>query len=134
DMFNLKDRTGGAILSIEQWTRPKKDHQWAEGRSAMELARAWCPASGVACPAEISALLASHEWTRDIQIEEARPEHVTALPERGEGRNHDLWARCTASGRPFTLCIEAKADEPFGDTIRATCADALKRSPATGGV
>lgn len=100
----------------------------------MELARAWCPQSGPACPHDISTLLTSHEWTRDIEIEEARPEHVTPLPERGEGRNHDLWAKCTVNGRPFTLCIEAKADEPFGDTIGETCATALKRSAATGGV
>lgn len=99
----------------------------------MELARAWCPASGPACPADITALLASHELTRNIQIEEARPEHVTPLPERGEGRNHDLWAKCSADGHPFTLCIEAKADEPFGDTIGDTCSKALERSEATGG-
>jgi hypothetical protein len=100
----------------------------------MELARAWCPASGPACPAAISALLSAHEWTRDLQIEEARPEHVTPLLERGEGRNHDLWAKCSANGHPFTLCVEAKADEPFGDTIGETCAKALQRSEATGGV
>ncbi len=100
----------------------------------MELARAWCPASGPACPSDITALLSSHDWTRNIQIEEARPEYVTPLPERGEGRNHDLWARCSADGRPFTLCIEAKADEPFGDTIGDTCTRAGERSEATGGV
>jgi hypothetical protein len=133
-IVRILNRSGQAIASLEQWTRPKKEYQWSEGRSAMELARAWCPASGPACPAEITALLSSHEWTRNLQIEEAHPEYVTPLPERGEGRNHDLWAKCTADGRPFTLCIEAKADEPFGDTIGDTCTKALERSEATGGV
>ncbi|MEO6516281.1 MAG: hypothetical protein ABIP18_11660 [Steroidobacteraceae bacterium] len=133
-VMNILNRTGEAISSIEQWTPPKKKIHWKPGRSAMELARAWCPASGPACPADIATLLSSHDWTRNIQIEETRPEHVTPLPERGEGRNHDLWAKCSVDGRPFTLCIEAKADEPFGETIGDTCASALKRSEATGGV
>ena len=53
-----------------------------------------------------------------------------AAPERGEGRNHDLWARGSADGRAFTLCVEARADEPFGDTIGETCAKAVERSEA----
>lgn len=132
--MKILNRSGERIISIEQWTRPKKAYQWCEGRSAMELALAWCPESGPACPPDIAALLASHDWTRGIQIEEVRPEHVTPLPERGEGRNHDLWAKCFVDGRPFTLCVEAKADEPFGDTIGDTCAEALKRSERTGAV
>jgi hypothetical protein len=130
----ILNRSGEAISSVEEWTRPKKEYQWAEGGSAMELARAWCPASGPACPADLAPLLSSHEQTRNIQIEEARPEYVTPLPERGEGRNHDLWAKCSVGGRPFTLCVEAKADEPFGDTVGDTCIKALERSEATGGV
>ncbi len=45
------------------------------------------------------------------------PEFVTRLPERGEGRNHDLWlqARCSAGG--LTICVEAEADESFGNLI-----------------
>jgi hypothetical protein len=130
----LVNRSEETILSLEQWTRPKKAHQWREGRSAMELARAWCPDSGPACPVDLVALLRTHDWTREIQIEEVRPEYVTPLPERGEGRNHDIWAKCSVNGQPFTLCVEAKADEPFGETIRDTCASALKRSEKTGGV
>jgi hypothetical protein len=132
--MKILNRSGEVIHSIEQWTRPKKIYQWREGRSAMELARAWCPESGPACPPDVSVLLSSHELTRNIHIEEVRPEHVTPLPERGEGRNHDLWAKCSVDGRPFTLCVEAKADEPFGDTIGDTCANALRGSEKTGGV
>jgi hypothetical protein len=132
--MKILNQSGASISSLAQWTRPKKDYQWCEGRSAMELARAWCPETGPVCPTDLSALLASHEWTRDIEIEEVRPEHVTPLPERGEGRNHDLWARCSANGSPFTLCVEAKADEPFGETIGDTCINALKRSVRTGAV
>lgn len=32
--MKILNRTGEPILSIEQWTRPKKEHQWSEGRSA----------------------------------------------------------------------------------------------------
>lgn len=133
--MKILNRSGEPILSLEQWTRPKKeDLHWKPGRSAVELARAWCPTSGPACPSATTALLSTHEWTRDLDIDEVRPEHVTPLPERGEGRNHDLWAKGVANGAPFTLCVEAKADEPFGDTINETCSKALERSEATGAV
>lgn len=133
--MKILSRNGEPIQSLAQWTRPKeKDLHWKPGRSAMELARVWCPAGGPECPTAISALLSTHEWTRDLRLDEVRPEHVTPLPERGEGRNHDLWVRGTAGSKPFILCVEAKADEPFGDTIGDTCTKALQRSEATGAV
>jgi hypothetical protein len=83
----------------------------------MELARAWLREGFAACPAEVHQILESSPLTRGTKLVEGKPEHVTAFPERGEGRNHDLWSRGFVNGNPFTLCIEAKADESFGPLI-----------------
>ena len=48
---------------------------------------------------------------------EGWPEHVTRLPERGEGRNHDLLLVGYRDGRRVVVSVEAKVDEPFGKKI-----------------
>jgi hypothetical protein len=45
------------------------------------------------------------------------PEHVTGLPRRGEGRNHDLLLFGQHQGAPIVVSIEAKVDETFGDRV-----------------
>lgn len=96
------------ITRWEDWTRPKRDYQWAEGRSAMELAKAWFRNGAVAPPEEFLNLLLSRERFSSLRLIHGKPEFVTQLPMRGEGRNHDLWLQGTAGG-------EDKADEPFGN-------------------
>ena len=34
----LKDDDGHPIEALDEWTRPKQDHLWKRGRSAMDLA------------------------------------------------------------------------------------------------
>ena len=122
---------GGEIASVEDWRLkggPKRDHQWAEGRSACELAKAWCRDGQVAIPAEIRALLDSCEATRGLVVEEARAECRIPFDENGgEPRNADLAFVGVAPSGPVAVTIEAKADEPFGQTIGETMAAALER-------
>jgi hypothetical protein len=113
----LKDRTGQIINDWTAWTPPKQLHHWKAGRSAMELARCWFKSGTPQCPPELEALLATNTYTTNLEFDEGYPEFVTALPERGEGRNHDLMLKAhtpTASG---VVGIEAKVDEPFGKKI-----------------
>ncbi len=128
----LKDPSDKLITALEGWTRPRSKHHWKPGRSAMELARAWLRDGPPACPAELRALLDSHDATRGIVLKNGRPEHVTPLPERGEGRNHDLWLRGEGPLGRTTICIEAKADEPFGERLGKQLTVARKRQPNTG--
>ena len=111
----LRRRDGRPILDWQDWEAPKEDYQWKVGRSAMELARAWFTSPTPIVPREFRDLLASHSLTRGILIEEGCPELVTPLPERGEGRNHDLVLKGIRGGIRTTICVEAKVDEPFGD-------------------
>jgi hypothetical protein len=43
-----------------------------------------------------------------MAVEYVRPECVTALPERGEGRNHDLVMVGKSKKAQVTVCVEAK--------------------------
>lgn len=109
---------GTLITTWEEWTRPKREYQWKAGRSAMELAKAWFRNGILSPPSELLSLLESHDRLKGIQFTDGIPELVTPLPERGEGRNHDLALRGHTDSESVTVCIEAKADEPFGtDTI-----------------
>jgi hypothetical protein len=85
----------------------------------MELARSWFRENDHPKPPEEFVSL-FHSCTRleSIHFTTGIPELVTALPERGEGRNHDLALIGTTVDEQVTITIEAKADEPFGnDTI-----------------
>lgn len=81
----------------------------------MELARAWFRGGQLAVPKEFEALLADSPRLESLTLETGIPELVTTLPERGEGRNHDLWLLGNTPSEQITICVEAKADEPFGD-------------------
>ncbi len=119
---------GTPIRAWAEWTRPKRGYQWKCGRSAMELARAWFPGDILTVPSESESVLLSHSRLEGLELIRAIPELVTALPERGEGRNHDLWILGKTPAESVTICIEAKADEPFGNyTVAEYREVALKR-------
>lgn len=118
-----KDAT--AITCLDDWAvagAPKGGaRQWKDGRSAKELARAWCGPAGVEIPREISALFASHPRFAEISSLRLEPEvrvRFDSLP--GEPRNADLVGIAeTPTGR-VAISIEAKADESFDQTVAAT--------------
>lgn len=110
-MVTLTTPDGATISSVEGWTRPKQATHWQDGRSAKELAKAWFRAENP--PANLTNLFLTH--FSKIEFWEGRPERETRLPEFGEGRNHDLWLQGSADAKLFTVCIEAKVDEPFGN-------------------
>src|SRR5260221_14788458 len=95
DAFKLIGSGSSEIRSVEGWRKfaaPKGgDRQWVDGRSAKELAKAWCASGLVEAPAEFLRMLRSHELTRELSLLEGYPEWKTDL--RGElrgPRNHDL--------------------------------------------
>ncbi len=128
-MLTLTTPNGTPITSYQEWTKPKKDYQWKAGRSAMELARSWFRNDILSPPDELISLLHSSTRLKDLQFTSGIPEQVTPLPERGEGRNHDLALIGNTNNEQVTITIEAKADEPFGsDTILEYYTKAIKRS------
>ena len=127
-MIELTRPNGKRIKSWEDWARPKRDYHWKAGRSAMELAKSWFREGRLSPPSEFIALLLSEPRLQELKLLRGTPELVTALPERGEGRNHDLTLVGKTPRESVTICVEAKADEPFGaETVREYWERAMQR-------
>ena len=120
-----------AITCLDDWKTlapPKSDEHWKAGRSAQEIARAWCANGAPEVPADLRALFDSHEATRGFVFERGAPEHRIAFDEHGgEPRNADIAFVGTAGAKRVAVTVEAKADEPFGGTVLETLDQALER-------
>jgi Domain of unknown function (DUF6946) len=111
------------IYTVEDWFRlappARGDRHWVDGRSAKELAKAWCgKASDPAVPIELQELLSTHPDINGVVILEAIPEHKVRFDKiRGEPRNTDLVCIGKRANQRIAISIEAKADKPFGELI-----------------
>ncbi len=117
-MFQLINDKGNVITHLDDWTRPKKKGQWKCGRSAMEFARFWTdPQLSGIVPPDYEKLL--YPVFPGIEFHEGRPEWSTSLPPKGSPgpRMHDLLLLGKWPSGSLTVCVEAKADENFGETI-----------------
>jgi hypothetical protein len=125
-------KDGAPIVSVDDWKRlapPKAEYQWVPGRSAHELANAWCRGASPTVPTELVRLFESNPAMRGLVVDEAIPEHRIRFDGHGgEPRNADLVLVGHTSSSKVAVTIEAKADEPFGTTVRDALADALERS------
>lgn len=89
-----------------------KGRQWADNRSAKELAGRW--AAGT-MPVEVQRLLESHAAFRDFVPTKAWAEHETALDGcGGNTRNHDLLVLGECGSDAAIVDVEGKADKSFG--------------------
>lgn len=124
-------KNGIALQTIDDWRAhapPKSVDQWARGRSAMECAAAWFGSAGPCVPAEIVALLSSHDDTARAQITSATPDHrVRFNGARGEPRSCDVAASAETDDGLVAITIEAKADERFERAVEQVLADAVDR-------
>lgn len=126
-------KNGHLLVSIDEWRQfasPKLDIHWKDGRSAKENARAWISAAPDLQPDVAQALENCpdigplHRWS-------AEPEARISIDRfRGEQPNIDLLLVAEDKRGPMVVAIEAKADEPFGDTLgdRRRCAEATLTS------
>lgn len=91
---------------------PKKgERQWEDGRSAKALAEYFTKDIDNVPPEIEKALEALVPKASAFNWD---AEYVTALPGKGEGRNHDA----IMYNEDIVVTIEAKADEPFGNTVK----------------
>ena len=136
------EKKGVALGTLAEWLEhaaPKNpEKQWVEGRSAMEVARAWLANAPNAPPPEIGDLLGSHGDFRNVVVEQVEPEaRVSFDTRRGEPRIADLVLIGHDEFGPFVGSVEAKADEPFGQRLSETVELALERAianPRSAGV
>jgi hypothetical protein len=129
------------LTSLEDWARlagPKSPDQWVDDRSAKEVARAWLEGNGVTLPAEVSSPLIAHPAFGPVLSWDAEPEARLPFDNfPGETRNTDLSVHAQDAHGKYLIAVEAKADEPFSDTVGKTLENALERSlqnPRSNGV
>src|SRR5689334_2872468 len=85
-----------AICTVEEWLEragPLRGvRQWADGRSAKEVAKAWCQSEGTtAVPFDLQQLLDSNLHLGHLTIATVIPELRTPLGDVSRGdRRHDL--------------------------------------------
>lgn len=136
DTLVLRGYNGGSIASLDDWAShglppDRARRHWKDGRSAMELARCWTSAGIPRVPEQLTRLFASHPLTQNVAISSGTVEHATPLPfGPGGPRCHDLALQAHNGGDLVTICIEAKADEPFGGCVANELVEARKR-PST---
>lgn len=124
-------KNGIEICSLEDWelrAGPKSQNQWVDGRSAKEVARAWLGLNGSEFPVEVQKTMNSHAAFASVHEWVAEPEaklSFDSLP--GEPRNSDLVVYAKDAFGEFLVAVEAKADEPFGETLPDALASALER-------
>lgn len=124
-------KNGIEILSLEDWelrAGPKRHDQWVDDRSAKEAARAWLGLNGSELPVEVQKTLNSHAAFASVQEWVAEPEAKLPFDNfPGEPRNSDLVVFAKDAFGQFLVAVEAKADEPFGETVPDALASAVER-------
>jgi hypothetical protein len=132
-IVQIQGYAGRPIHSFCDWEKyalppDRKEQHWVEGRSAYELGFSWTANGEPAVPSELIQLLDTKEETRRIVMLSGITEHETRLPcSNGGPRCHDLALRARQDATDVTICIEAKADEPFGGTVEEELLKARKR-------
>ena len=111
-------RKGVEIRSVDQWfalAPPKQGiRQWADGRSAKELAKAWFRCGRPEVPSEVSEVFDSCRTTRGLQIDLAIPEAITRIDNfRGEHRNHDLLVHARLGEHPVLVGVAQKSPKAW---------------------
>ena len=135
-------KANNQITTLADWHKfapPKqKDIHWVDGRSAKEVARAWLKEAPERMPSEVLAVLEEHPAFGPVVSWSAEPEAKLPFDSfAGETRNSDLAVQVTDKHGGYLLAVEAKADEPFGDTLEKTLANAERRlqdNPKSNGV
>lgn len=116
-------KNGKEITTVEEWfalAPPRgKAHQWKDGYSAKELAKAWCSVPGrpAAPPGFVQLLACIAAFPAPVPVH-GYPEHrirFDTLP--GEPRNTDLALECESSAGRVAVSVEAKARESFGKPV-----------------
>ena len=117
------EHDGHALGSVDEWYRHAppmgRSLHWRDGRSAKELAKAWCRDGSQPCPPpDLLALLATVPSLSQLEFLVGYPElRVRFDNAPGEPRNTDLALLCDSLQGRIAISIEAKATESFGRAL-----------------
>jgi hypothetical protein len=111
---------GHRIETVADWRdrgAPVSSREWAEGRSARELARAWVEGHA---EAEVTSLLTSVPEFGGLVLDRGITEKETRFDDiAAEPRRHDLLVIGRAPNGTVVIGVEGKADEPFDEPLDA---------------
>jgi hypothetical protein len=111
--------------SFEQWreftAQPGK--HWVEGRSAMEIAKAWHNTTGFPAPVD-AVLRAAGEPFSSMKPLLVIPEHKVPLPGGNRAAQNDVWILARHETGLASITVEGKVDEPFGELLSDWSKDA----------
>lgn len=94
------------------------DTHWRDEYSAKELARAWQLAEGFPTSIRSAFVKSGLDVFSNIELLVAFPEFLTPLPPyRGEPSHSDLFALAKSKAGLFSITIEGKVAEPFGQRV-----------------
>ena len=119
-MIDLFSNDGRRIETVEDWRDrgdPARGREWAEGRSARELARAWVERDAAN---RVSALLTSLPAFAGLVLDRGvteKPTRFDDLP--GDPHRHDLLVTGRSPAGPVVIGVRSRADEPFDDPLDA---------------
>jgi hypothetical protein len=120
---------GRRIATLADWRDrggPVSARQWAEGRSARELARAWIEEDA---ETQVTSLLTTVPDLGGLVLDRGIAEKETRFDDiRGGPRHHDLLVIGRAPSGTVVIGVEAKADEPFDEPLDAWVTRARARS------
>lgn len=124
---------GEEIHDGKDWMRlapPTAARHVAEGRSAVEMCRAWIEGDAVD---RVTALLGRDAGYVNVALRRGIVEKLTQFDDNSRGpRHHDLLAIGSTPAGPIVIGVEGKADETFGAKLDRHVADALRGSPSSG--
>lgn len=118
------------ISNLSDWEKAfnqkDNDQHWKDQRSANSLARYFTEPS-IDHSKGIKQLrnILSKIGYKHVEFIDAEIEHESRFDQfRGHGRMQDLFVQASVNGELIPICIEAKVDEAFGETIVANYAQA----------
>lgn len=120
-------KNGISILTLDDWETcagPASPDHWSDGRGTREAARAWL--DGEEVPKELKTALKHHEAFGKVTRWSAEP--MVALPFDGpvDAPVGDLVVEADDEHGTYLIVVDAKSDEPFGETVGDTLAAALE--------
>jgi len=117
------------VEPIEDWfarCSPKSARQWKDGRSAKEAGHCWVGMQSPTLPPEVAAALASNPDFGEVTRWSGEPEAQVRFDGHSGPANIDLLLHASDARGEFVVAVEAKADEPFGNTVAGSLARSLE--------
>lgn len=116
------------VTSLVEWETeapPRNANQWADGRGALEVARAWLEGDSVDLPKELAAALKRHDDFGKVSTWWGEPGANFAIDAvAGESAQFDLAIHAEDAQGAYLSVVVARADQPFGETVGDTLAAA----------